>query len=58
MTVKELRKLLQGAKPDAQIVVHINQARTYHVLSVDHNNVVDDKGKTAQVIDIRIGKRK
>ena len=58
MTVRELRKLLQGAKPDAQIVVHIDQRRVYEIVSVAHNNYgLDDNMKTAQVIDLRIKKR-
>ena len=55
MTVKELRKLLHGADPDALIVVHINQRRTYDIKSVAHTNTVDKNSNQIQLIDIRIG---
>lgn len=54
MTVKELRKLLQGAKPDAQIVVHVNQRKAYRIGSVVHTNHFDEKGNPIQLIDIRL----
>lgn len=57
MTVQELRKLLHGAKPDALIVVHIDQRRTYDIKSVVHTNQFDEEGKPVQVIDVCIKKR-
>lgn len=54
MTVKELRKLLQGAKPNAEIVVHVNQAKAYRIASVDHFNYFDEKGQPTQFINVRL----